>query len=75
MSLAQECGYICRNYQGGNALKAAVETARNNNSIVVASAGNQGQDISDVDKYPCTLNGAVCVGAIDPDGWAAVDTR
>lgn len=70
MSLAQECGYICRTYQGGNSLKAALKTALYNNSIVVASAGNQGQDISDVDKYPCTINGVVCVGAVDRNGWA-----
>ncbi len=73
MSLVQECGYLCRNYQGGNDLKAAVKTALNNDSIVVASAGNtapEGQDISNVDKYPCSLNGAVCVGAIGPSGWA-----
>jgi hypothetical protein len=70
MSMGGDCGYFCRNFGGGNELKAAVETARIYDTIVVAAAGNKGQNINDVDNYPCTLNGAVCVGAIAPDGYA-----
>ena len=66
-----ECGVICRTFNGGNELKAAVACARNNNVILVTTAANNGQDISDVDRYPCTLNGAVCVGALDSTGVAA----
>lgn len=66
-----ECGVICRTFQGGNLLKAAVGSARNQDVIVVTTAANYGQDISNVDRYPCTLNGAVCVGALDSTGVAA----
>jgi hypothetical protein len=54
MSLVQECGYVCRNHQGGNDLKAAVKTALNNNSIVVASAATRVGHRNN--KYPCSLN-------------------
>lgn len=71
-----QCGVICRAYQGGNELKAAVAFARNMNVILVTTAanaytGNPAMDISNVDRYPCTLNGAVCVGALDQTGVAA----
>lgn len=65
MSIAAECGWACKNFGGGNVLKAAVASARNHGSIVVASAGNEGRDVSQVDMYPCSLDGAVCVGAIE----------
>ena len=72
MPISFECGWACRNFQGGNALKAAVHSAHYINSIVVAPAANSkpGQDISDADRYPCKLDGVVCVGAIGPDGRA-----
>jgi hypothetical protein len=65
------CGWGCRNFGGGNVLKAAVGSARNHGAIFVTPANNQGQDISNVDQYPCVLNGAVCVGAVTSDGLAA----
>lgn len=69
-SIDFECGWSCRNFDNGNILKAAVHSARNNGIIVVASSGNAGRDISDVDIYPCALHGAVCVGAVLPTGRA-----
>lgn len=68
MSIAGECGWACRTFGNGNVLKAAVGSARNHGTIVVASAGNASRDVSNVDMYPCTLNGAVCVGAVDQAG-------
>ena len=67
MSIGGECGWSCKNFGGGNELKAAVAFARNHGSIVVASAGNDHdpRDISEYDMFPCSLNGAVCVGAIE----------
>jgi hypothetical protein len=65
MSIAFDCGWTCRHFEGGNELKAYVGNARNRGKIVVASAGNGGSDISDSDIYPCELNGTVCVGAVD----------
>jgi subtilase family protein/thrombospondin type 3 repeat protein len=79
MSIGAECGYLCKHYQGGNALGDAVASARNWGVIVVASAGNdhEPRDISGYDFYPCSLPGAVCVGAIEPscfvsDGTACI---
>lgn len=65
MSIAGQCGWSCRNYGGGSALKDAIHAARDQGSIVVASAGNFARDISQEDMYPCSINGAVCVGAIE----------
>lgn len=89
MSLEGNCGYSCVNFAGGNVLQAAVGSARNLDSVVVAAAGNEGQDISDADRYPCELAGVICVGAIGKDGrakgysnygsvvdiWAPADTK
>jgi hypothetical protein len=64
MSISGECGWSCRNFGGGNDLKHAIAVARSQHRIVVSSAGNEGEDISDADRYPCELDGVVCVGAI-----------
>lgn len=65
MSIAGQCGWSCRTYNGGNELHDAIKTAREQGIIVVASAGNHGRDISQEDMYPCSLNGVVCVGAVE----------
>jgi hypothetical protein len=70
-SIDFDCGWMCREFDNGNVLKAAVGSARNTGAIVVASAGNAGDDIGDNDIYPCELDGAICVGAIlsDKSAW------
>lgn len=70
-SIDFDCGWMCREFDNGNMLKATVGSARNTGAIVVASAGNAGDDISDNDIYPCELDGAICVGAIlsDKSAW------
>jgi hypothetical protein len=65
-----DCGWWCRNFCGGNALKAIVRSAKNIGAIFVTPANNFGKDISNSDQMPCNLNGAVCVGAIDRSGNA-----
>ncbi len=65
------CGWWCRHFGGGNALKAAVGSARNVGAIFVTPANNYGKDISNSDQMPCNLDGAVCVGAVKKDGNAA----
>jgi hypothetical protein len=70
MSISCNCGYWCRVFEGGNKQKAAVQSAKNRNVIVVAAAGNDHMDLSDQDMIPCGANGAVCVGAIDGQGQA-----
>lgn len=66
-----DCGWWCRNFGGGGALKAVVGSARNVGAIFITPANNHGKDISNRDQMPCNLNGAVCVGAVDQNGNAA----
>ncbi len=73
MSMGGQCGWWCKNvagYSGYGPLKSGISGALNYGSIVVAAAGNDGQDISNVDYVPCKLNGVVCVGASATDGSA-----
>lgn len=67
MSISFDCTWTCRNFDGGNELAAYVVSARNVGSVVVASAGNGGDDISGANIYPCKLAGVICVGAIGSD--------
>lgn len=70
ISFSGDCGSACVALGGGNVLEAAIGSAKNIDTIVVASAGNEKTDTSDADLYPCEINGAICVGAIDKDGKA-----
>ena len=70
MSWGGSCGSLCHTFDNGNVLKAYVGSARNVGSIVVSSAGNDGNDISGDDIYPCELSGSICVGAIGQNGNA-----
>lgn len=69
-SLGYVCGWWCRTFQGLKGLDSAVTLARSQGKIVVASAGNQGQDLATFDVYPCKSNGTVCVGALGVSGMA-----
>lgn len=69
-SIDFDCDWMCRHFDNGNVLEAAVNSARNVGAVVVASAGNAGDDIGDNDIYPCEIDGAICVGAIVSDGSA-----
>ncbi len=65
MSVCFECGSFCHLVYDANMLKAVLIGAKNIGSIVVAAAGNAGDDISDNHRIPCELDGAICVGAMD----------
>jgi serine protease len=70
MSLSWDCGWLCREFVSGNVLEAAVGSASNLDVIVVASAGNDEEDITNADRYPCELKDVICVGAIDDQAKA-----
>jgi hypothetical protein len=70
LSFAIDCGWSCRNFTDGNVLAAAVGSVIGHGAVLVTSAGNQGDDISSADYYPCELAGAICVGAMELDGQA-----
>jgi len=41
-----------------------VGSAKSRGAILVTPSGNGSQDLSDSDRYPCILDGAICVGAV-----------
>jgi serine protease len=59
------CGYFYNTVFGS--ISDSVNFARGyNQAIVVAAAGNDSEsDNSELDNVPCTLDGVLCVGAID----------
>ncbi len=63
------CGEFCSVFYGGvfTDMQANVNFARGyNNAVVVAAAGNNSEgDNNRLDNAPCTLDGVLCVGAID----------
>jgi subtilisin family serine protease len=63
------CGEFCSTFYDGvfTHLSEAVNYARgNNNAVVSASAGNDSESNNNrLDNIPRTLNGVLCVGAID----------
>lgn len=67
LNFAIDCGWSCRNFHDGNVLEAAVGSVLGHGAILMTTAGNHGNDIGSVDMYPCTLSGAICVGAMNHD--------
>ncbi|HJO14663.1 MAG TPA: S8 family serine peptidase [Candidatus Pacearchaeota archaeon] len=61
---------ISMSFGGGNSntMKAAIDYAYGNGSILVASSGNAGTASQ---QYPCAYEEVICVGAIDSDNGAA----
>ena len=49
-------------------LDEAVNYAQENGVLIVASSGNEGKES---ENYPSSLNGVLCVGAIDGEKWKA----
>ena len=70
MSSSGDCCSLCRTFGVANAFEAAIKSARNFDTVVVASAGNDETDTNDVNLYPGEIDGAICVGAIDENGKA-----
>jgi hypothetical protein len=52
-------------------MRSAVGSAKSRGAIFVTPSNNQGKDISDSHQYPCVLDGAICVGAVEWTGQAA----
>jgi len=52
------------------ALQNAIDNAETAGVVLVASAGNNNEDVSDVKMIPCTLGHVVCVGALAPGSAA-----
>ena len=69
MSLSGECNWWCRTFTGtdGN-MERAVQKATENKVIIVAAAGNDGDEINNNYNIPCQVEGVICVGAVQPNG-------
>lgn len=69
MSFSGNCDSWC---EAGNFFDddfgEAVKDARNRGLVLLATAGNSGQQVNDKNTRPCTLDGVICVGALSDDG-------
>ncbi len=67
MSFGGDCNWLCRTFTDGlDSLQAEIGFAEAvAGAISVASAGNEGKDLTDEYLIPCKLNSVVCVGSIN----------
>ena len=69
MSIGTDCGpaSLCGVLNGvaANGVQSAIYTAISFDATVFAGAGNDDEDISDKEFYPCKMDKVICVGAID----------
>jgi serine protease len=66
ISMGGECGFWC-GLGPQNEVEEAVDYAVSQGAVVLAAAGNDKHDISDIDFYPCKVDKVICVGAINDD--------
>lgn len=74
LSLGGGCGdweWACR--QGGpfnvySRLQNDVYWPLSSSQVVVAAAGNEGEQLTGTDLIPCALDGVICVGSVDRNG-------
>jgi len=65
ISLGAECGILCELSDIEDMWQNAVYTAIAFNAVVIAAAGNEGNDISNTDFLPCKLDKVICVGSVN----------
>ena len=64
------CGEWCDEYgrvPSSDSLAMAIETARENNVIVVTAAGNDNRSADEARVVPCIMSNVLCVGAVRYD--------
>jgi hypothetical protein len=67
MSFGGSCDYWCRTFTDASGFISALSDARNAGLLMVAAAGNSGQDAQAQNLLPCFDTPVqLCVGAIDP---------
>ena len=66
ISMGGDCGFWCDvgSFFDDPDTQDAINQVINGGGIVIAGAGNEGEDIGDVDFYPCKLEDVICVGGV-----------
>jgi hypothetical protein len=70
LSFGGACNGICRFGRELDGYEAMVMSVAAQHALI-ASAGNDNENVDDVHTYPCVLPGVICVGAAMEDGMAA----
>ncbi|MBA2665593.1 MAG: S8/S53 family peptidase, partial [Trueperaceae bacterium] len=64
MSFGGECGFFCRIEKDASGYYLAFGRALQAGIVMIAAAGNDGEDSTDVNRLPCALPMTICVGAL-----------
>ena len=67
MSFGGGCNYWCRREEDIIGYDRELERASFAGIVIVASAGNDGQNVDEEYVHPCTYDGVICVGALNND--------
>ena len=67
MSFGGACNYTCRWEERIIGYDKEIERARAAGIVIVASAGNDGQNVDTEYVHPCNYDGVICVGALNDD--------
>jgi hypothetical protein len=68
MSFSGPCNYACRSFERDHDTDRGYRDAAGRGVVMVASAGNSGDDVGAGNFYhPCITDGVICVGALADD--------
>ncbi|TKB89778.1 MAG: hypothetical protein E8D40_13885 [Nitrospira sp.] len=75
MSYSGSCKEACQDEEEDSGYPKAISDALGAGIVLVASAGNAGMNVDAANIHPCTIDGVICVGALQDGGNTAFDTR
>jgi subtilisin family serine protease len=64
LSFGGDCGFFCQIEKDVSGYYLAFGRALQANIVMVAAAGNEGEDSFENDRYPCALPMTICVGSL-----------
>jgi hypothetical protein len=71
MSFGGGCNYACRQIEKILGYDKELARVRAAGIVIVAAAGNDGQNVDSEYVHPCNYDGVICVGALADDGNTA----
>jgi hypothetical protein len=74
MSFSAPCNEACQDEEEDSGYPKAISDALGAGIVLVASAGNAGMNVDAANIHPCTIDGVICVGALQDGGNTAFDT-